>query len=67
MQGFRKYCQVGRGAVFLLSAHSSFAKFETFFGIYSKCVIFVGVPYHPYPLEIDQKIRYFKQKDHFKL
>ena len=27
----------------------------------------MGVPYHPYPLESDQKLRYFRQKEHFKL
>jgi DNA excision repair protein ERCC-2 len=43
---FKKYCKIGRGAVFFVSAQSEFAKLETFYGLYSRCIVMVGVPYH---------------------
>ena len=42
---YRKLCDVGRGAVFFVSAHSDFGRDTAFFNHYSKCIVFVGVPY----------------------
>jgi DNA excision repair protein ERCC-2 len=60
---FKRRCQLGRGAVFFIAAESEFAKFQTFYGYYSKCIIFLGVPYHLYPLETDQKIKFLRLKE----
>lgn len=60
---FKRRCQAGRGAVYFIAADSEFAKYQTFYGHYSRCVIFLGVPYHPFPLETEQKIKYLKVKE----
>jgi DNA excision repair protein ERCC-2 len=63
---YRKLCDVGRGAVFFVSAHSDFGRDTTFFGHYSKCVVFVGVPYFQINVEIDYKINQLKLKEIFR-
>ena len=55
---FRKLCNIGRGAIFFVSAESAFSKYQTFFKHYSKCIIFVGVPYPSNSQEIDAKFRH---------
>jgi hypothetical protein len=43
---------MGRGAIYFLSAHSNFAKHQTFYGYLSRCIIFIGVPYNLHALEL---------------
>ena len=46
---------MSRGAIFFVSAQSQFSKYQTFFRNYSRCVIFVGVPYPSIREEIEAK------------
>jgi Rad3-related DNA helicase len=63
---FKKLCKIGRGSVFFVSAQSEFSKFETFYGFYSRCVVFVGVPFHNFHLETEQKIKFLGLREHLK-
>lgn len=65
VMAFKKKCQIGRGAVYFISAESEFAKYQTFYGYLSKCILFLGVPYNPYPLETKVKLEFLKLKEHF--
>lgn len=44
MKEFRKVCDIGRGGVYFLTANGGMAKYTQFFGHYSRCVVFVGIP-----------------------
>lgn len=47
---FKRRCQLGRGGVFFIATESEFAQFQTFYGYYSKSIIFLGVPSNPFPI-----------------
>jgi hypothetical protein len=57
---------LGRGAVFFLAADSEFGKFQTFFKHYSRCVIFVGLPYPSLKIEAELKFKQLISKSHHK-
>lgn len=67
MRLFRKYCESGRGAVFLVSACGGLANYETFFGSYSNSIIFMGVPFNSKSGEIAAKLSFLEMKEHYKL
>ena len=57
MAEYRKLCNLGRGAIFFVSAQSQFSKYQSFFNHYSRCIVFVGVPYPTNGQEVETKLR----------
>ena len=49
-----------------MSAQSTFGKFQTFLHHYSRCVVFVGLPYPSVKIEAEMKFKQMNYKNHDK-
>ena len=39
-----KVCDIGRGGIYFIASNGGMAKYTQFYGHYSRCIVFVGIP-----------------------
>ncbi len=44
IEEYKKVCDIGRGGIYLMAGNGGMAKYSQFYGHYSRCIVFMGIP-----------------------